>query len=233
MQIIWLEAVHSKPLARRGILSSKIESGPSGHLTPFRGGHLATIAQGNNNAYMHKLGCVARWGLSPIVTRSGSWFCSLVLLFAPAVLPAQTIESQKKAARTLTFERDIRPILRVHCLDCHGNQNVRKGALDMRLRRLMVKGGESGPALSPGHPEESYLLDRVKAGEMPPGDQKLSSAEIAVLETWIREGARTAQKEPAEITAATLITAVDRDFWCFRPIRRPPIPRFAPSDRIR
>jgi len=182
---------------------------------------------------MHKLGCVARWGLSPIATRSGSWFCSVVLLFAPAVLPAETIESQKKAARPLTFERDIRPILRVHCLDCHGNKNVRKGALDMRLRRLMVKGGESGPALSPGHPDQSYLLDRVKSGEMPPGDQKLASAEIAVIETWIREGAPTAQKEPTEINAATLITAEDRDFWCFRPIRRPSLPHFAAHDRIR
>ena len=182
---------------------------------------------------MHKLGCVARWGSSPIVTRSRSWFCSLVLLFAPAVLPAETIEPLKKAVRPLTFERDIRPILRVHCLDCHGNQNVRKGALDMRLRRLMVKGGESGPALTPGRPDESYLLDRVKSGEMPPGDQKLSSAEIAVIETWIREGAPTAQKEPTEIGAAALITAEDRDFWCFRRIRRPPIPRFGANDRIR
>jgi hypothetical protein len=171
--------------------------------------------------------------LSLKLALSGRCVLGVLLLFAPAVVAADATGSPKKTPHSLTFERDVRPILRAHCLDCHGNQNVRKGGLDMRLCRLMVKGGESGSAVAPGHPEESYLLDRVKAGEMPPGDQKLSSAEIAVLETWIREGARTAQKEPAEITAATLITAVDRDFWCFRPIRRPPIPRFAPSDRIR
>jgi hypothetical protein len=184
---------------------------------------------------MHKSGCVHKTGTNcrPPLTRSAHCISCLLLLFAPALVAAETTTSPQKAGHPLTFERDVRPILRAHCLDCHGNQNVRKGSLDMRLRRLLVKGGESGPAISPGQPDESYLLDRVKAGEMPPGDQKLSSTEIAVLETWIREGARTAQKEPAEISAAALITAEDRDFWCFRPIRRPPVPHFAPSDRIR
>jgi mono/diheme cytochrome c family protein len=202
---------------------------------PWIASNLATIAKGYHNKYMHKLGCVheTRFLCRVRLARSARCFWSLFLLFAPALVAAETTTSPQKTAHSLTFERDVRPILRAHCLDCHGNQNVRKGGLDMRLRRLMVKGGESGPVISPGHPEESYLLDRVKAREMPPGDQKLSSAEIAVLETWIQEGARTAQKEPAEISAAALITAEDRDFWCFRPIRRPPIPRFAPSDRIR
>jgi mono/diheme cytochrome c family protein len=140
---------------------------------------------------------------------------------------------EQKSPAPPVFERDVRPIFRAHCFDCHGSQNVRKGGLDLRLRRLMAKGGESGPAIAPGHPEESYLLDRVKTGEMPPGDQKLTPAEVAVIDGWIRGGALTAQKEPTELSAAAQITADDRAFWCFRPIHRPPVPQFAPADRIR
>ena len=67
--------------------------------------------------------------------------------------PEPLLGTEQKSAIRPTFERDVRPILRTHCLDCHGSQNVRKGGLDLRLRRLMVKGGESGPAISPGHPD--------------------------------------------------------------------------------
>ena len=97
----------------------------------------------------------------------------------------------------------------------------------------MVKGGESGEAIVPGHAEQSYLLDRVKGGEMPPGEQKLSAKEIATIEAWIAAGARTARKEPAEIGPGTLITDEDRDYWAFRPIRRPSIPKFDASEHVR
>src|SRR5580658_9040411 len=125
-----------------------------------------------NNANMHKLGWIVLASLCVASAR-------------PQTVPA----SQPVPSVNLTFEKDIRPILRTHCLDCHGSQNVRKGGLDLRLQRLMAKGGESGPAIAPGHPEESYLLDRLKTGEMPPGDQKLTPAEVAVIDGWIRGGA--------------------------------------------
>ncbi len=164
----------------------------------------------------------------------GLFFGSAAIGLAFAACPRLTLGSdQKPPVSQPTFERDIRPILRTHCLDCHGSQNVRKGGLDLRLRRLIVKGGESGPAISPSHPADSYLLDRVKSGEMPPGDPKLTPAEITVLEDWIRGGALTAQKEPSELTGAALVTAEDREFWCFQPIRRPKTPVFTPVDRVR
>ena len=61
---------------------------------------------------------------------------------------------------------------------------------------------------------------------MPPGEQKVSAKEIATIEAWIAAGARTARKEPAEIGPGTLITDEDRDYWAFRPIRRPSTPKF-------
>ena len=50
------------------------------------------------------------------------------------------------AVTTLTYEQHIRPILKTHCFQCHGEEDHREGKLDLRLRRLIIAGGESGPA---------------------------------------------------------------------------------------
>lgn len=65
-------------------------------------------------------------------------------------------------ARSLTFEADIRPIFRAHCFDCHGATDEKQGGLDLRLVRFQLTGGESGPALVPGQPGESHLLERIR-----------------------------------------------------------------------
>ena len=69
----------------------------------------------------------------------------------------------------LTFEKDIRPIFREFCFDCHGATDKLEGQLDLRLVRFMQRGGESGPAIVVGDPANSYLVDRLRNGEMPPG----------------------------------------------------------------
>ena len=101
------------------------------------------------------------------------------------------IASSSPAEEILTFERDVRPIFKAHCFHCHGEDGKREGGLDLRLRRLIVNGGESGGSIEPGKPEDSYLLDRVVSGEMPPGDEApgLSQEEIRVLTEWIQSGA--------------------------------------------
>jgi hypothetical protein len=124
----------------------------------------------------------------------------------------------------LTFEAHVRPILKAHCFDCHGAEDEPKGKLDLRLVRLMKLGGESGAAMEPGKPEASLLLQRIKAGEMPPGQVKVSAREIAVLEKWIAGGAKTAREEPAELGKGLGITDEERSFWAFRPVKRPVVP---------
>src|ERR671934_2259031 len=84
----------------------------------------------------------------------------------------------RAAAEEPTYEQHVRPILKAHCFDCHGEGDKLKGKLDLRLRRLIVQGGRSGPALVPGKPDDSPLYERVAAGEMPPGKTKLSAAEV-------------------------------------------------------
>lgn len=125
---------------------------------------------------------------------------------------------------TPTYERDIRPILKAHCFQCHGEAEKLEAGLDLRLRRLMTQGGESGPAIQPGAPADSLLLKRVTLGEMPPGDVKLSDEDLATLERWIVAGAPTSRPEPSTIEPGTGVTEDDREFWSFQAIRRPPIP---------
>ena len=81
----------------------------------------------------------------------------------------------------LTYEHDVRPILKAWCFDCHGATKEMKGGLDLRLARRMIQGGESGAAIKPGDAAASYLIQRVTSGEMPPGDKKLAADQIDIL----------------------------------------------------
>ena len=140
------------------------------------------------------------------------------------VIAAMLVVGPSSRGQELTFETHVRPILKAHCFDCHGAEEEPKGKLDLRLVRLIVKGGESGAAIEPGKPEASKLLQRIKAGEMPPGQVKVSAREIEVLAKWIAAGAKTARPEPAEIGKGLGITDEERSFWAFRPVKRPVVP---------
>jgi hypothetical protein len=132
-------------------------------------------------------------------------------------------------AEDLSFEKDIRPILKAHCFHCHGEQGETEGGLDVRLKRLLVAGGESGPAIVPGSPEDSLLIERVLAGEMPPEDKHLSPSDAKALETWIRQGAATLRDEPENLSEETYFTPEELDYWAFQTIQRPRVPTVATS----
>ncbi len=157
-----------------------------------------------------------------------------LLVGASSALAVKTAAAETPApAGELTLEKDIRPILRAHCFDCHGAGAEMKGDLDLRLRRLMLEGGDSGAAIAPGKPQESLLLARIREGEMPPGDAKLSAEELATLERWIASGAKTARPEPEELGQGLGVTLEERAFWSFQPIDRPEIPAFDNEARVR
>src|SRR5437764_2075006 len=94
------------------------------------------------------------------------------------------------AAAPPTFENDIRPIRKSHCFDCHGEGEKLKGGLDLRLQRLMLKGGDDGAVIVPGKPEKSLLVKLVLSGEMPKRDKKLTPEQVAMIKTWIVTGAK-------------------------------------------
>src|SRR5438105_12666465 len=94
------------------------------------------------------------------------------LLALLAILAAFSQACAQDKDGKLTFETHVRPILKAHCFECHGDAPKLKGGLDLRLRRLLIEGGKSGAAIVPGK-HESLLLDRVRSQEMPPGKRKL------------------------------------------------------------
>jgi hypothetical protein len=147
---------------------------------------------------------------------------SLLLLLAAPLSASAAAPAAHPAAPT--FERDVRPILKVHCFHCHGEGDEREGGLDVRLRRLLLSGGDSGPAIEPGKPTQSLLYQRLRDGEMPPGDKRLPAKELAVIERWLAAGAVTARPEPQEFKPELAFTEEERSHWSLQPVVRPPVP---------
>ena len=93
------------------------------------------------------------------------------------------------AAREKFFEQNVRPLLAERCYSCHATKK-QKGGLRLDSIEAILKGGESGPAVVPGKPEESLLVAAINyAGpEMPPNG-KLAPEKVAILTRWIALGA--------------------------------------------
>src|SRR5947209_5861005 len=123
-------------------------------------------------------------------------------------------------APAVDYARDVKPILAARCTSCHGAIR-QKASLRLDTAALIRRGGESGPAVEPGHSDESLLIERVTAAEeserMPPASEgvPLGPAEVATLRAWIDQGAQ-APPEP--------IPKDPRQHWAYRPPVRPAIP---------
>ena len=157
-----------------------------------------------------------------VMARSLAACLALLGLAARSGLAAET------ASREDLFEIHARPLLVVHCLRCHGEAK-QEGGLNLATRAGMLAGGDSGPAVVPGKPEESLLLAalRYESFEMPPTG-RLEDQVIAGIERWVAAGAPW----PAgtALTPANPITAEDRAWWCYQPITNPPVPE-PPGDK--
>ncbi len=141
--------------------------------------------------------------------------------------------SQLVAAGAVSFEKDVRPILKAHCFHCHGEEEELGGGLDLRLKRLMLTGGESGPAIVAGQPDGSLLVDYLTSGLMPPEDVAVrpTEDEITTIVNWIASGAAVEGPEPATIDRGFYITNQERQFWSFKPVVRPSLPQVKDQTR--
>ena len=114
---------------------------------------------------------------------------SSLLLMVSIALPVPGVRADDAADKHFTAR--VLPLLELRCISCHGPDKV-KGGLRMDSREDLLTGGENGPAVVPGKPNDSLLLQVVthskKDLEMPP-KEKLTTNDIALLEKWIADGA--------------------------------------------
>jgi hypothetical protein len=117
------------------------------------------------------------------VNRAGSIIC-LLALGATALAGREADRDQR------FFDTKVAPILAKRCLGCH-NRELNNGNISFLDRDSLLKGGSRGPAIVPGHPEQSVLVNVLRHDgevQMPPG-RKLPPREVRILTEWIRRGA--------------------------------------------
>jgi hypothetical protein len=137
----------------------------------------------------------------------------------------------------IDFARDVQPILEGHCYECHGPKKSR-GRLRLDMRASALKGGLSGPAVIPGDAEQSILVRRILGldGEdrMPFDKPPLPDAKIALVRTWIAQGAPWPDAGPAAPAATTTDAApAAAEHWAYVAPRAPTPPAATRSDWVR
>jgi mono/diheme cytochrome c family protein len=107
------------------------------------------------------------------------------------------------------FEKRIRPVLAAKCISCHGAPAAKpKGGLVVDTLAGLLRGGARGPAVAPGDPEKSLLLQAIRRESddlaMPPKEsERLTEAEIQDFAAWIRAGAPGPKPLPAAARASS------------------------------
>ncbi|HAW27267.1 MAG TPA: hypothetical protein DCY03_03970, partial [Planctomycetaceae bacterium] len=132
---------------------------------------------------------------------------SFIILLFLLTGSARTVLSAEK----VDYLKEIKPIFAEKCFACH---SALKEEAELRLetRDLMLKGSYSGAVIHPGKPDESILLERILAKgdeQMPPPEDgsRLSEHDIALIRTWIEQGAVTPKEE---------IPGSPKDHWAFQ-----------------
>ena len=131
------------------------------------------------------------------------------------------------------FESKVRPILSEKCYECHSaSANKSKGGLRLDHINLILKGGDSGPALVIGKPLESLIMEAIRYEDpdfhMPP-KEKLSKQVVVDFEKWIMEGAHwPKENEPVASTkkkrSSFNLEKRKNEHWCWQPIQKPEVP---------
>ncbi|HKP38741.1 MAG TPA: c-type cytochrome domain-containing protein, partial [Pyrinomonadaceae bacterium] len=124
----------------------------------------------------------------------------------PVILLMALPIAELKRNEPVDFEKELLPVLKNNCLACH-NQTKAKAGLILETPQTILRGGDSGSAVVPGHPAESLLFKaaaHLDDSKMPPTDNKVNAVELkpeelGLLKLWIEQGAK------GEVHAATAI----------------------------
>lgn len=129
------------------------------------------------------------------------------------------------------FEKKVRPVLVNHCYNCHSADTKPAGGLRVDDRNGLLTGGSSGPAIVPGEPEKSLILQRIRHDDpkrrMPKEGGALTESEIAALTTWIKDGvAWPAEKLPDTFgRSAPAYEKLRVRHWAWQPLTDAPPPK--------
>src|SRR5262249_31790154 len=134
-----------------------------------------------------------------------------------------------------SFARQIAPLLRQRCLNCHaarqGGSAGPRGDLALTSRSSLLAGGATGPAVEPGRASASLLFQYVRDKKMPPRPPP-TSREVELRRRWIDSGAKWEGRplQPVKVAAGG---RAGRDWWSLQPIRRPAVPGVRERARVR
>ncbi|HSG69951.1 MAG TPA: DUF1549 domain-containing protein, partial [Planctomycetaceae bacterium] len=151
----------------------------------------------------------------------------VVCVIAPTDADEKSDALPPATADTVDFERQILPLLKSKCFDCHGS-DTQESQLRLDRKAAMLKGGDSGePAIVIGQSADSHLIKLVAGLDpklvMPPDeDERLTPAQIGLLRGWIDQGANW--PGPDGIVTAEKPTS---DHWSFQPVQNVPVPEIA------
>ncbi len=145
-------------------------------------------------------------------------FCLASLLSADAEADA----SPPDPAGIEYFERRVRPVLVERCHKCHSTMVAEpRGGLTLDNREKIVSGGDTGPAIVPGDPDKSLLIEAIRYGseslQMPPAG-KLPDSEIAIIVEWVKRGSPFPASETTSRTRRTIDFVEGRKHWAFQPL---------------
>lgn len=153
--------------------------------------------------------------------------CS-VLFLAFVAVGATAAEDDTRHAALKFFESEVRPLLAKRCFECHGEKK-QKGGLRVDHIAHLKAGGDNGPALIPGKPDQSPMIEAIRYKnpdfEMPP-KEKLPESEIAILERWVALGAPWPETDKI-VDSKGGFTDEQRKFWSFQPLLDPTPPEIS------
>ncbi|MEQ9409055.1 MAG: DUF1553 domain-containing protein [Fuerstiella sp.] len=148
---------------------------------------------------------------------------AMVLTAVLMMLRLPAVHADDRAQQLEFFEARIRPVLVRHCYECHSAESDEvRGGLQLDSAAGLKKGGDSGPAVIAGQPDESPLIQalRYESSEMPPSG-RLPSHIVRDFEKWVAMGMPDPRTEP--LTTSTSGTTIDiaqgRQFWAFQPFQ--------------
>jgi hypothetical protein len=162
--------------------------------------------------------------MSRAKTNSIIWCAVVVTVVFNVLLAARTtVVAEPPVA---TFEKTIAPILIRRCVACHNGRRA-EGKLNLTTHASILKGGEEGPAVVPGDLDKSYLIERIRDGEMPPKGKGTppTAKEIKQLEAWVKGGASWPKDRRLSAFEITTDQRAGYDWWSLQPLRDVAVPK--------